>query len=269
MGCAACGRTAVPKSDVALTKSDIKGASLVSLATLPRSPENGSLDEYCQGYRAKKLTDLGRQVEKLGWIVTSQAQLGRYQVVSFASGFDPGTSALCSARNANIGVFNGSKLVALAYTARSADWRLGVVEPLESGALLVWGGDGEGAPIGELHAENDALRLTAIAPERTFCQGRAVVPNVYGKPLDAARKVLIAHGWRPQRPSESPGETDLAADFAKQGIIEAESCAGTGVGYCEFNYRGPSGVLSMTTVGGEPEPANNTVVRYSVGCPAK
>jgi hypothetical protein len=264
--CVACGRSAQPKPAALQTHSDIKGASLVPLGTLTRSPENGKLDENCEGYRAKTLTALGKQVEALGWIVTSEAPLGRYRVVTFASGFDLGTSSICSARNANIGVFDGSTLVALAYTARKADLRLGVVESLEGGALLVWGGDGVGAPVGELHAEDAALRFTSISQERTFCNGQAVVPNVYAKPFDAARKILIARGWKPQRPDEKPGEYDLAAEFAKKGVIEAESCAGTGVGYCAFNYRGPAGTLSVTTVGGEEELKDNTVVNYSVAC---
>ena len=260
-----CG--ALP-SDALQTRSDIKGASLVSLGALPRSPENGSLDESCEDYRAKKLTAVGRQVAKLGWIVTSEGSLGRYHVVTFASGFTPGTSAMCFARNANIGIFDGSRLVALAYSSHMPGGPLGTVQPLESGALLLWS-DPPGSPVGELHQEANGLRLTAIAPERTFCHRRAVVPNVYGKPLDAARTILIAHGWRPLRPSESPGKWDLATELARRGIVEAQACSGTGVGYCNFSYENPVGVLDMTTVGGEEKPADNIVVSYSVSCSAR
>jgi hypothetical protein len=266
VACAMC--CGAVHSTVLNTKSDIKGASLISLGALPRSPEKGSLDSYCEGYRAKSLTAVGRQVAKLGWIVTSEGPLGRYRVVTFVSGFTPGTSAMCFARNANIGIFDGAGLVALAYTSRSADGPLGTVEPLESGDLLVWS-DPPGSPVGELHAEKNGLRLMAIEPTRTFCGRRAVVPNVYGKPIDAARKILIAHSWRPLRPSEIPNDLNLAADFAKRGIIEAENCAGTGAGYCAFNYRSPAGVLHVTTAGGESEPADNSVVRYSVTCSAR
>jgi hypothetical protein len=230
---------------------------------LPHSPEKGSLDEYCEGYRIQKLTAVGSQVAKLGWIVTSDAPLGRYEAVTFASGFTPSTSAMCFARNANIAIFHGTSLVALAYGSRSARSPLGIVEPIEGGALLVWT-DPPGWPVGELHDDNSGLRLTSIAPERTFCNRQAVVPNVYGKPLNAARKVLIAHGWRPSRPRERPDELDMAAQLAKQGIIETESCAGTGVGYCKFNYRSPAGLLSVTTAGEAPR-----VVSYGVACRAQ
>ncbi|KVG53632.1 hypothetical protein [Burkholderia territorii] len=254
-------------ADSLRTASDIAGASLVPLGALPRSPENGTLDAFCAQYRAKTATAAGRDVAKLGWIVTSEAPLGRYTVVTFASGFKPGTSAICYARNANVGVFDGTTLVALGYTARSAGWQLGSVEPLESGALLVWGGDGPSAPVGELRDEHGGLRLTAVAAERTFCHGRAVVPNVYGKPLDAARKILIARGWQPLRPREKPDPMDGAATLAKHGIIEAEACSGTGMGYCALRYRNAAGVLGVTTAGGEPDvPSANTVIDYQVAC---
>nr|WP_249189165.1 hypothetical protein [Burkholderia cenocepacia] len=249
------------------TGSDIAGASLVPLGTLPHSPERGSLDPFCTQYRAKTTTAAGRAVAWRDWIVTSEAPLGRYTVVTFASGFNAGTSAICFVRNGNIGVFDGTTLVALGYTASKAGWQLGSVDRMENGALLVWGGNGPGAPVGELHEASGGLRLTRVAAERAFCDGRAVVPNVYAKPLDVARRILIAHGWQPLRPREKPDAMDGAATLAKHGIVEAEACSGTGVGYCALRYRNAAGVLGVTTVGGEPdEPSANTVIDYQVGC---
>lgn len=249
------------------TASDIAGAALVPLGALPRSPENGSLDAFCARYRVKPTTAAGRAVAKLDWIVTSEAPLGRYTVVTFASGFKPGTSAICYSRNGNVSVFDGTTLVALGYTARHADWQLGAAEPLESGALLIWGGDGPAPPVGELREENGGLRLTEVAAEHTYCHGRAVVPNVYGKPLDASRRILIAHGWQPLRPREKPDPADGAATLARHGIVEAEACSGTGMGYCALRYRSAAGVLGVTTAGGEPDkPSANIVVDYQVAC---
>ncbi|RQT51095.1 hypothetical protein DF043_31045 [Burkholderia cepacia] len=249
------------------TASDIAGASLVPLGVLPHSPEDGSLDPFCERYRAKTTTAAGREVAKRDWIVKSEAPLGRYTVVTFSSGFRAGTSAICFARNGNIGVFDGTTLVALGYTARKAGWQLGSVDRLENGALLIWGGDGPAPPVGELHEENGGLRLTGVAAESTHCGGRAVVPNVYGAPLDAARRILIAHGWQPLRPREKPQATDGAATLAKHGIFEAEACSGTGMGYCALRYRNAAGVLGVTTAGGEPDkPSANTVIDYRVAC---
>jgi hypothetical protein len=263
--CAMPGGTA--SAETLRTASDIAGASLVPLGVLPHSPENGSLDPFCTQYRAKTTTAAGREVAKRDWIVTSEAPFGRYTVVTFASGFKAGTSAICFARNGNVGVFDGTTLVALSYTARKAGWQLGTADRLESGALLIWGGDGPAPPVGELHEENGGLRLTRVAAERTYCQGRAVVPNVYGKPLDVARRILIAHGWQPLRPREKPDAMDGAATLAKHGIVEAEACSGTGMGYCALRYRSAAGVLGVTTAGGEPDkPSENTVIDYQVAC---
>jgi hypothetical protein len=245
------------------TKSDIEGISLIALAELPHSPENDSLNEYCQGYRAQKLTAVGNQVAKHGWIVTSEASLGRYEVVTFASGFTPGTSGICFARNSNIAIYDGGSLVALAYNMRSARSPLGTVEPLEDAALLVWT-DPPGSPVGELHDENNELRFTTVAPERAFCGGRAIVPNVYGRRISLARKILITHGWQPKRPRERPNDEWIAAQLGTRGIIEAESCSGTGAGYCSFNYRGAAGALHVTTAGDY-----NKVDRYGVDCAAR
>lgn len=265
VACAALGGTA--SADPLRTASDLAGASLVPLGVLPHSPENGSLDPFCTQYRAKTTTAAGREVAKRDWIVTSEAPLGRYTVVTFASGFGAGTSAICFARHTNLGVFDGTTLVALGYTARKAGWQLGTADRLESGALLIWGGDGPAPPVGELREENGGLRLTRVAAESTYCQGRAVVPNVYGKPLDTARRILIAHGWQPLRPREKPDPADGAATLARHGIIEAEACSGTGMGYCALRYRSTAGVLGVTTAGGEPDkPAENTVIDYQVAC---
>lgn len=243
------------------TGSEVGGVSLVAVSDLPRSPENGALDEYCEGYRATNLTTTGRAVAERGWIVTSEAPLGRYRVVTFASGFDPGTSAVCTARNGNIGVFDGTRLVALAYSPRGSDTILGAVETLENGALLVWGGDYPAPPLGELRLDQDHPRLTSIAPERTFCRRTATVPNVYGKSIEVARTELIAHGWRPLPPSGNEGEYSGAERLTRRGVIEAEACSGTGVGYCALNYQGAGGVLGVTTTG-----EDDRVVSYDVTC---
>lgn len=253
------------------TASEVTGASLVPLAALPPSPEHGAPAEFCAHYRepADALSAAGREVEKLGWFVMSEAPLGRYRAVSFASGFEPGTSAICTPRNANIGIFDGTRLIALAYTARKADWQLGRLEPLETGGLLVGEGQGVGGPVAELHQQDEGLRLTAVAASRSFCQGRASVPNVFGKSIAEARKILIAQGWKPVRAKRGDPLHDVAADLARHGVIEVNDCSGTGVGYCSYTYRNAVGVLSVVTVGGDPDPRNDNVVGATARCPAK
>jgi hypothetical protein len=241
-------------------ESAIPGLTFVALSELPRSPESGAVDEYCEGYRAETLTATGRAVQAKGWVVTSEATLGRYRVVSFVSGFQPGTSAMCFSRNGNIAVYDGTRLMALAY-AMDGDDRVPVsVEPMENGALLIWG-DTPGLPLGEMHLDGDRPRLTGIAAERAYCGGTAVVPNVYGKSIGVARTTLIARGWKPAPPSDSEAEHSGAERLTRQGVIEAQACSGTGVGYCAFRYEGAAGTLGVTTVG-----EYDRVMSYSLEC---
>jgi hypothetical protein len=145
---------------------------------------------------------------------------------------------------------------------------LGVVEPLEDGTgLLVWT-DPPGVPVGELRLQGGSLRLTSRARDHAYCQGQAKVPDIYGKGIDVARRMLFAQGWKPERPAEKPGDFDMAHEMAEKGLVEAEACAGTGVGYCSWNYRGKADELRVITVGGGEQPADNTVSGYSVGCDA-
>ncbi len=249
------------------TRSDVHGALLVPLSALPASPEPGRLaDDLCANYRepTERLSAAGRAVQALGWHVMSEAPLGRYRAVSFASGFDAGTSAICEPHHVNVGVFDGTQLIALAYTARSADWQLGALEPLETGGLLIGEGRAITGPVAELHEQDEGLRLTAVAASRSDCGGRAMVPNVFDRPIDEARATLIGAGWRPVRPS--PPADDIATGLARRGVIEAESCAGTGLGYCAFRYRHAADTLSVVTVGGDPDPRHDTVVRTRVRC---
>ncbi|WP_414449093.1 hypothetical protein AB4851_07510 [Burkholderia sp. 22PA0099] len=250
------------------THSEVAGTSLVALSVLPRSPERAPVPEFCAHYRldAKALSPAGRAVEAMGWFAMSEASLGRYRVVSFASGFDPGTSAICTPHNTNLGVFDGAKLVALAYLSRTAPWQFGTLDSLETGGLLIGEGEHVGGPVAELHQQDEGLALTGVAASRSFCGGRAMVPNVFGKSIAVARTILIAAGWQPVRPAEKPGPDDAAADLAKHGVIEADTCSGTGVGYCSYRYRNASAALSVVTVGGDPDPRNNNVVGANAQC---
>lgn len=251
--------------------SELPDYRFVRLHDLPSSPEKGRLDEACSGYRAEKLSDVARAVEQLGWIVTSEAPLGRFKVVTFTSGFDPGTSALCFSHNANIAVYDNGTLVALAYAKRpyrgpDSDANpipLGVVEAIEDKSGLLILTDPPGAPVGELRGDDEYLRLTARAKQHTYCQGRASVPDIYAKGIRAVRKKLLAQGWVPARPAEAPGEGDRARDMAQNGLLEAQTCSGTGVGYCAWTYRSTAGLLHVITVGSDFEPA---VVGYNVEC---
>jgi hypothetical protein len=87
---------------------------------------------------------------------------------------------------------------------------------------------------------------------------------LYGKPIDEAWRRRLQHGWAPvaaQRSSDWAEPREVA--LAKAGVVEVESCSGTGFGFCRFAYRSAAGRLDVTTVGDGDMPS---VFDYSARC---
>ncbi len=70
----------------------------------------------------------------------------------------------------------------------------------------------------------------------------AKVPNITNKSYHLARKELLANQWQPLRtiPIQEAKETLMFSgngwSFWKRGYQEVESCAGTGMAPCVFNF---------------------------------
>ncbi len=89
---------------------------------------------------------------------------------------------------------------------------------------------------------------------------------MYGKSIDKVRKALIGKGWAPiEAKVEDPksDELTLAPDLRKHGVIEVESCSGTGMAYCSYGYRKGTMTLDVRSSGDGLYP---TVIDYSVSC---
>lgn len=248
-------------------QSQVPGLAFTPLASLPRAPA-GADGRLC-GFTRPGQTPAGRAVTGAGWVVTGEERLGRLQAVSFAGAFKSGTSGSCEVQQGNVALFEGERLLAVAYAEPGAKRSIGGILPLEivgqPAGLRLWDGDFLSQPLADLRAQPDGtLALQALAPEETRCQGRATLPLLYGKPIDEARRLLQQRGWTPVPAQRSPGDIDPRADaLVKAGITEVESCSGTGFGYCNFTYRGAAGPLSVTTVGDGDRPS---VSDYGVQC---
>lgn len=104
----------------------------------------------------------------------------------------------------------------------------------------------------------------------------ATVPDLTkGQSISSARKSLIKHGWRPRVTYLRMNEEDYEHSWSdagvmfKAGLREVETCTGTGVNPCIFNYHHKSGkCLRIITLGeynaGHYEP---TVDSWSFECP--
>ncbi|ONG45850.1 hypothetical protein BKE38_25975 [Pseudoroseomonas deserti] len=248
-------------------QSQVEGLAFSPLSSLPRAPA-GADGRLC-GFSKPGETPAGRLVSRAGWAVTGEERLGRLQAVSFAGEFESGTSGSCAIRQGNVALFEGEQLLAIAYARPGARRSIGGVLPLEiagqPAGLRLWDGDFLSQPLADLRAQPDGtLALLPLAAEETRCQGRAVLPNLYGRPITEARRLLQQRGWTPipgDRANDGVGGREAA--LVKAGVVEVDSCSGTGFGYCRFGYRGAAGLLDVTTVGDNTVP---TVSDYGVRC---
>lgn len=258
---AALAQGVAPPSGPAL-RSEVPALRIMAARQVPTIPK-AARPEECRHLFTEARTAAGRAVAAAGWAVAREAALGAYQVVAFARRAEPGTSGTCQVLDGNVGVFRGAELVAIAYAPRGGA-AIGAISPFGSDAVRIWDGDFLRRPVADLRLGADgALILQSLAAEERVCGGRAVVPNIYGRPIDQARALLLRHGWSPAPPPSRDGNDTRIAELVRRGVPEVEDCAGTGLGFCNYTYRGAAGTLSVTTAGDDEFPA---VVGYGATC---
>ncbi|MBR0662189.1 hypothetical protein [Neoroseomonas oryzicola] len=243
-------------------RSEVAALRIVAAQRLPRSPV-GERPDFCRHLFATARTPAGGQVIAAGWAVTREAAFGPYQAVSFVRGAEPGTSGTCRMLDGNVAIFRGTDLVAIVYAPGGGD-AIGSVSAFGGDALRIWSGDFLGQPVADLQVGADGgIAVRPLAAEERVCGGRAVVPNVYGRPINEARAILQRSGWTPVPPQARDGNDSRVSDLVRRGVPEVEDCSGTGFGFCAYSYGGAAGTLSVTTVGDNDFPA---VAGYSVRC---
>ena len=253
--------------------STIEAVRIVAATALPPNKDGGRIDEYCRDlsprFDIKPKTVGGRLARRRGWIVTSETKLGNYDAVTIVVALDAATSGTCVHRDGNLAIFDGQRLIAIAYEPpprRNSDPNyvpsedsLGSAEQIDQRRVrLRWGLPG--APIADV-VLRDGVRVEHTAREDPVCGGAASVPNIFEQDIRKARRKLLAFGWRPRRPTDGL-RGGLEDGLRKQGVIETEVCSGTGYGYCVFNYANSRGIkLVVTSAGDEPN-----VIDYGVHC---
>jgi hypothetical protein len=253
-------------NDGVSAKSDVAGIEFVTLDHLPKAPASAQSQKDCDWKLTKPKTAGGQAVAALGWGVTAEVPLGAYQAVSFAGQFVPSTSGACEIDKGNVAIFSDRQLIALAYAGKSSKQTIGSIAELQDG-LRIWDGGVVAAPIADIHVDGKSLEVVPVAAEDAVCQGMGKVPNVYGKPIDQARQSLISAGWapfkNPKNLAADEGQYGLELELTKQGIVEVDTCSGTGFNFCNFYYRKDAMELSVTTAGEEGFPR---VVGYGAQC---
>ena len=264
-GITTCPRVATAQ-DIApppRVESFVPGIAFSVVQVLPRAPAAERAD--CVRLTTKAASRAAAQVAAAGWAVTGEARLGRLQAVAFVGGARGGTSGSCLLTQGNLALFDGTRLLDIAYAEPGARATIGGIEQLASDAIRLWDGDELSQPIADIRQGTSTLAVLPLAPEQRFCAGRAVVPNIYGLPIDIARRLLDIKQWAPL-----PGEPVAGGiaegregELAKRGVVEVESYSGTGFGYCAFRYRNAAARLNVTTIGDADLPA---VSGYDVRC---
>jgi hypothetical protein len=249
--------------------SKVKGVKFALLDKLPPAPASAKVREgACLNFVADPISPAGKLVEAASWAVTSELTLGPYEAVAFAGAMEPSTSGTCAITQANVGVFDKDKLLAVAYADHLTDVTIGQIMPLEGGAVRIWSGDLIWWQVGDIQLLDNGhvLRLGALAAQEKLCHGQSIVPNIYGMPINHARTVLAKGGWKPVPHHFSPDESYEvgALELQKRGFPEVSNCSGTGVNYCSFDYKGAGGLLEVWTAGDEEPPPSVAV--YAVQC---
>ncbi len=254
--------TAQQSSNAKLTvRSHVPGLKITLLSKLPKAPETVSPAEMC-GPPFNPKSEGGKVAAALGWGVTAEAQLGTYQAVSFAGGFENAASGTCEISGGNVAIFSGGQLVAVIYADKSGKASIGRIS-MASNGLRILDGDLVPMPVGDVRLTSEhAIEVLPLANEEPVCDGRGIVPNIYGRPVIEARKAVIARGWKPFRSPPSSYPDHEGEDLRKDGIVEATGCVGTGLAFCSYYYRNGDMELGVTSVGdGKP-----TVSAYDIAC---
>ncbi|MDK4743654.1 hypothetical protein PH547_32920 [Rhizobium sp. CNPSo 3464] len=242
-------------------RSRVPGLEITLLSQLPKAPASAQSREECDALVTPK-SEGGKAADALGWGVTGEAKLGPYDAVSFAGEFDPSTAGSCEIDQGNIALFNGSQLLVIIYANKNSKLSIGRIVSAQGSLRIVDGGLVQ-LPVGDVRlVDGHVIEVEPLAKQESVCGGKAVVPDVHGKPVVEARAAIIAEGWEPFR-SPAPSYEDYAGDeIRKSGIIEATDCSATDLASCNYYYHKGDMELSLTSFGdGKP-----TVSDYQATC---
>jgi hypothetical protein len=211
-------------------------------------------------------TPEGEEIYKKGWAVTSEVRFAAYTLVSFNGKIEVGTSGTCFRSEGNIALFLNSKLQGLVYIDDPTDTSIGRLSLQEGGIIRLHNGDPTDFPVLDIRYTNDGFSFSEVSDFTTYCEGKNVVPNVYGMDIKEARHEIIKMGWRPLI-FQSEGEeiTPIVDKMRKEGITEVYNCSGTGMGYCDYSYYQQNDLLLNLLEVSSIEPARVNSIRVDCG----
>ena len=251
-------------AEAPLLATQVPQLAITPLADLPAAPPQTQDRQFCQHlFTDAPATPAGQATRAKGWEVTGETAFGPYTAVSFIGAFEPATSGTCELMQGNVGIWSGSRLVALVYSQNPDDDLIGSVSAFGQGLRISSGGVIPGTVADLRLIGGTDIAVTPPALSESVCNV-ADVPFIEGMPINMARKLLAEAGWQPvPQNTESLG---MAQDIAAAGVPEVEDCAGTGFAFCSYVYQGPAGMLSVITAGELWEGNLPAVTGYSANC---
>jgi hypothetical protein len=245
--------------------SAVDAIRIAAVSTLPSNSATTDDATFCNRFIQTPSMASAQAVRDAGWFVTGQTQVGGYEAVSFVGGLRAGTSGICLLDDGNVALFKEGAIRAIAYGKKGVPNAIGMIRA-DAGLVKIHDGEVLHQPAAVLHVARDgAVSIDPLPASEAVCNGAATVPNIQNLPINNARDMLAKAGWTPSPRTRPVREAEdmRAFDFAKRGVKEVDSCAGTGLGFCNFAYKGPAGRLSVTTVGEAEWP---TVASFDVTC---
>ena len=235
------------------------------LNAIPMGPLGSNFDKgWCDKNIVEPKTINGESISKKGWGVLSEQTLGPYNFVSFSGEFKDGLSGSCIIRQGNVAIFKAGELIGVIYTSSKDDELIGKLYIAEGGVVQLYTPSFRSwADIKILKGE---IQIDYRASVQSFCNGAVIVPNVVGEPITEARKSLIEFAWEPIKQTEEV-IFPFVEEMRRSGIVETIDCAGTGFGYCSFEYENANANLNVTTSEQTvPVGYDDVVLYYGVSC---
>ncbi|MEG3148248.1 hypothetical protein U1769_00010 [Sphingomonas sp. ZT3P38] len=264
--------TITPKPGHIAVRSTVRRYALIATDTLPRIEPGTNTSEKmwdCDGWGLiTPATAGGKAARALGWRVTGEQPLGSLTAVTILRHYYSMPGVPCMPATINIVFYEGDAVVAMLHPARGFWWLVpDGLQPMKGGALRV-ATSLPAPPIGDLTLSGNVLRLDETAPFDTVCDGHVRFPNLFHKPIEEARAILLQGGWRPYRPNgpiDRERNSHEYVTYYREGITEIDTCAVDSVGQCLFYYRSPRGVLRLMTgqINGE---YGDRVIDYGLQC---
>ncbi|MEP7005661.1 MAG: PASTA domain-containing protein [Sphingomonas bacterium] len=221
-------------------------------------------DAYCPD-KPKAETPEGRWAVARGWRISSERKLGQLVAVNVVRHLEHDVGGLCISIDGQFLLFDHGRPIASVMTVSEYGYQLGFLSETERGGFRIESGLKE-PPFGDLFVKGDDIDIEPLPPSETWCDGKKPVPNIFGKPIQEARKILRRAGWKPvpryrRLPAigdDGKGDIFSGEDYLyHDGVTEVVGCEPRG--QCWLDYRSGQATAEILTQG-------EHVTNYGVDC---